>query len=155
MMVTPNGEPWIVDNSKDGIDIYNTDGNFKFGIELQYSNTTLEEVKRLILCFNACLGIPEGALESAIEDSGIWSAGYNVGIGKTQEVKDTEQCIFRDCLNTDLVLGITDIGKVCNTHSMLFSPEKVHTSQCPDCGTIVQSDSITGLTFAVNTHVCL
>ena len=157
-MVTPNGEPWeVVEDTGVDIAVYNIDGELQFSIELQYGNITQEKLQRLILCFNACTGIPDGALESAIAShNSIWSVGYNVGVGEKQHKElHIKQCVFRDCENIDLVLGIDSIGKVCNTHSILFTREdKIHSSQCPNCSIIVYSDSVAGLTLAVNTHVC-
>ena len=77
-MVTPHGEPWEVvptAGSSNELNVYDCNGEFKFMVEKQYSNITQEELERMVFCFNACLGIPDGALGA---DS-IWRQGYDSG----------------------------------------------------------------------------
>lgn len=82
-MVTPNNEPWEVSEDlgiEDTWDVVSENGTIMLDVCFAYNNITLEQLKRMVLCFNACTGIPDGALETAIENGqSIWSAGYRKG----------------------------------------------------------------------------
>lgn len=157
-MVIPNAEPWAVSSPDDELDVYDCDGSYKFTIQPHYGNITPDELRRLILCFNACTGIPDGALQDAWDShNSIWSVGYNVGYGESQDGKaqpDTEQCIFRNCKNTELVLGIDPIGKVCEQHSLLLSLPEIHNALCTECDTLFTGNSVTELSTVFDNHVC-
>ena len=79
-MVTPNNEPWALDQDDGEWNIRSEDGTYMFSIAPQYANITEEQLKRLILCFNACTGIPDGALENACNSGkSIWAIGFEAG----------------------------------------------------------------------------
>ncbi len=69
--------------------VYDTEGKFIFEVDPGFSNITLEQLNRMVLCFNACIGIPGGALESAVEaGNNIWVSGYTAGIKQYAEQQE-------------------------------------------------------------------
>ncbi|KKM68338.1 hypothetical protein LCGC14_1461930 [marine sediment metagenome] len=89
-MVTLNDEPWEVSTDTVGVhNVYDTEGKFIFEVDPGFSNITLEQLNRMVLCFNACTGIPDGALESAVEaGNNIWVSGYTAGIKQYAEQQE-------------------------------------------------------------------